>query len=75
MPVVVSIDQLTHEDFMRILVEPKNAILRQFQRMFQFDGVELIFTQDARKRSPPTPASARPARAASVRRSRKFCST
>ena len=49
LPVVVSIDQLTHEDFMRILVEPKNAILRQFQRMFQFDGVELIFTQDARE--------------------------
>ena len=49
LPVVVSIDQLTHEDFMRILVEPKNAILRQFQRMFQFDGVELTFTQDARE--------------------------
>ncbi|MEZ4523076.1 MAG: ATP-dependent Clp protease ATP-binding subunit ClpX [Thermomicrobiales bacterium] len=49
LPVVVSIDQLTHEDFMRILVEPKNAILRQFQRMFQLDGVELIFTQDARE--------------------------
>ncbi len=49
LPVVVSIDQLTHDDFMRILVEPKNAIVRQFQRMFQFDGVELVFTQDARE--------------------------
>jgi ATP-dependent Clp protease ATP-binding subunit ClpX len=49
LPVVVSIDQLTHDDFLRILVEPKNAIVRQFQRMFQFDGVELIFTQDARE--------------------------
>ena len=49
LPVVVAIDQLKHEDFLRILVEPKNAILRQFQRMFQFDGVELIFTQDARE--------------------------
>jgi ATP-dependent Clp protease ATP-binding subunit ClpX len=32
---------------MRILVEPKNALLRQFQRLFQIDGVELQFTDDA----------------------------
>lgn len=49
LPVAVAVDQLTSEDLMRILVEPKNAIVKQFQRIFQFDGVELIFTQDARE--------------------------
>ncbi len=47
LPVVVSIEDLTQEDLMRILVEPKNAIIKQFQRMFQFDNVELIINQDA----------------------------
>jgi ATP-dependent Clp protease ATP-binding subunit ClpX len=32
---------------MRIMTEPKNAVLRQFQRFFALDGVELVFTQDA----------------------------
>jgi ATP-dependent Clp protease ATP-binding subunit ClpX len=32
---------------MRILVEPRNAIVKQFERMFQFDDVELVFTHDA----------------------------
>jgi ATP-dependent Clp protease ATP-binding subunit ClpX len=48
LPVVVSLSELTHEDLMRILVEPRNAIVKQYQRIFQFDGVELIFTPDAR---------------------------
>jgi ATP-dependent Clp protease ATP-binding subunit ClpX len=47
LPVVVSLDALTDEDLIRILVEPKNAIVKQFQRMLKFDGVELSFTQDA----------------------------
>jgi len=47
LPVVVSLDALTDEDLIRILVEPKNAIVKQFQRMLRFDGVELSFTQDA----------------------------
>ncbi|MFW6075190.1 MAG: ATP-dependent Clp protease ATP-binding subunit ClpX [Chloroflexota bacterium] len=49
LPVAVSSDQLTKEELMRILVEPKNAIVKQFQRMFKFDDVELIFTTDARE--------------------------
>jgi ATP-dependent Clp protease ATP-binding subunit ClpX len=31
----------------RILTEPKNAVMRQFQRFFALDGVELVFTPDA----------------------------
>ena len=32
---------------MRILIEPKNALLKQYQKFFQFDDVDLVFTDDA----------------------------
>ena len=44
---VVGLESLTKEMLIRILTEPKNAVLRQFQRFFSLDGVELVFTQDA----------------------------
>ena len=47
LPVVVSVDQLRHEDLVRILTEPKNALIRQFQRLFQLDNVRLEFTFEA----------------------------
>ena len=47
LPMVVGLESLSKETLMRILVEPKNAILRQFQRFFSLDGVELTFTEDA----------------------------
>ena len=47
LPVVVSLDHLTREDLMRILVEPKNAVVKQYQKFFKLDDVELVFTLDA----------------------------
>jgi ATP-dependent Clp protease ATP-binding subunit ClpX len=47
LPLVVGLESLTKETLIRILTEPKNAVLRQFQRFFSLDNVELIFTQDA----------------------------
>jgi ATP-dependent Clp protease ATP-binding subunit ClpX len=47
LPMVVGLESLSKDMLMRILVEPKNAVLRQFQRFFSLDGVELAFTQDA----------------------------
>ncbi|HYI16909.1 MAG TPA: ATP-dependent Clp protease ATP-binding subunit ClpX [Thermomicrobiales bacterium] len=47
LPVVVALDHLTHEDLMRILVEPKNAVVKQYQKFFKLDEVELVFTPDA----------------------------
>ena len=47
LPVAVSLDHLTHDDLMRILVEPRNAVVRQYQKFFQLDDVELVFTADA----------------------------
>jgi ATP-dependent Clp protease ATP-binding subunit ClpX len=47
LPVIGTVDNLDEEALVRILVEPKNALLRQYQKFFQFDDVELVFTEDA----------------------------
>ncbi|MCB9177375.1 MAG: ATP-dependent Clp protease ATP-binding subunit ClpX [Caldilineae bacterium] len=47
LPVLTSIDPLDATMLVRILTEPRNALVKQFQRMFALDGVELQFTEDA----------------------------
>jgi ATP-dependent Clp protease ATP-binding subunit ClpX len=47
LPVVVSLDNLDKDALIRILTEPKNAIVKQYQKFLQLDRVELIFTNDA----------------------------
>ncbi|WP_404980630.1 ATP-dependent Clp protease ATP-binding subunit ClpX [Carboxydichorda subterranea] len=47
LPVVVALDALTLDDMVRILVEPKNALIKQFKKFLEMDGVELEFTDDA----------------------------
>ena len=47
LPVVSALQSLDCEDLVRVLVEPKNAIVKQYQRLFQIDNVELEFTDDA----------------------------
>ena len=49
LPVVVSLDSLDEDALVRILTEPKNALVRQYQHLFALDGVELTFTDDALK--------------------------
>ncbi|MCD8329759.1 MAG: ATP-dependent Clp protease ATP-binding subunit ClpX [Lachnospiraceae bacterium] len=49
-PMMVSLDQLDQEALIRILTEPKNSIVRQYQRLFELDGVSLTFTDDAIRR-------------------------
>ena len=44
---VVSLSSLDRDDLVRILTEPKNALVRQFERYFAMDGVDLTFTDDA----------------------------
>ena len=41
------IHQLTRDDLVTILTEPRNALVKQFQRFFQFDGIELVFADDS----------------------------
>src|SRR5919197_444697 len=47
LPVVSAVHQLTREDLVQILLEPKNALVKQYQRFFSYDSVELVFTEDA----------------------------
>src|SRR5947209_1940020 len=47
LPVTSAIHQLTRDELMQILTEPRNALVKQFQRFFQFDGIELVFADDA----------------------------
>ncbi len=47
LPVVSAVHQLTRDDLVEILTEPKNALVRQYQRFFGYDSIELVFTEDA----------------------------
>jgi ATP-dependent Clp protease ATP-binding subunit ClpX len=47
LPVIVPLHSLDKQAMMAILTEPKNALVKQFQRSFALDGVELVFTEDA----------------------------
>jgi ATP-dependent Clp protease ATP-binding subunit ClpX len=49
-PVIATLNQLSIEDLIKVLSEPKNAIIKQYQALFELDGIELEFTQDALKR-------------------------
>ncbi|QJA05961.1 ATP-dependent Clp protease ATP-binding subunit ClpX [Thermosulfurimonas marina] len=48
-PVVATLDELTEEEMVRILTEPKNALVKQYQKLFEMDGVTLRFTEGALK--------------------------
>jgi ATP-dependent Clp protease ATP-binding subunit ClpX len=47
LPVVSAVHQLQKEDLVQILIEPKNALVKQYQRFFGYDSIELVFTDDA----------------------------
>ena len=46
-PVITSVQELGEDDLVRILTEPKNALVKQYQRMFSFDNVKLTFEEGA----------------------------
>ena len=47
LPVLTTVGELTEDEMVRILTEPKNAIVRQFQALFQMDGIDLQFDEGA----------------------------
>ena len=47
MPVIAPLEALGREELIRILVEPKNALIKQYCKLFSYDDVELCFEQDA----------------------------
>ncbi len=46
-PVIATLEPLDKDALVRILSEPKNALIKQYQKLFAYDGVELIFEEDA----------------------------
>ncbi|WP_017873558.1 ATP-dependent Clp protease ATP-binding subunit ClpX [Candidatus Caldatribacterium saccharofermentans] len=46
-PIICALDPLTEDDLVRILTEPRNSLVRQYQKLFEMEGVELIFTEGA----------------------------
>lgn len=44
---IASLNEISEEDMVRILIEPKNSIIKQYQKIFEFDGVKLEFDKDA----------------------------
>jgi ATP-dependent Clp protease ATP-binding subunit ClpX len=47
LPVTATVEDLDLESLIQILTEPKNALAKQYARMFEMDNVELVFTPDA----------------------------
>ena len=47
LPVIATLDELNESSLIRILTEPKNALVKQFQHMFEIEGVNLRFTDSA----------------------------
>jgi len=47
LPVVATLDALDQDALVKILTQPKNALVKQYQKFFDYDGVDLVFTDDA----------------------------
>jgi ATP-dependent Clp protease ATP-binding subunit ClpX len=47
LPVISAVHQLQRDDLVQILIEPKNALVKQYQRFFNYDSIELVFTEDS----------------------------
>ena len=47
LPVVTNVEELTEDDLVHILTQPKNALVKQYQRLFVLEDVKLTFTEDA----------------------------
>lgn len=47
LPIVATLDELDQEALVQILTQPKNALVKQYQKFFDYDGVDLVFTDEA----------------------------
>ena len=61
LPVIGAVSSLDREALIRILVEPKNALVKQYRKIFEFEDVELEFAATRWRRSPTRPCSGAPA--------------
>jgi len=49
LPVIAVLEELTENDLVRILTQPKNALVKQYQKLFEMERVKLAFTKEALK--------------------------
>ncbi|MBW1605458.1 ATP-dependent Clp protease ATP-binding subunit ClpX [Lactobacillus sp. Sy-1] len=49
LPILTALNKLTESDLVRVLTEPKNALVKQYQKLLELDGVDLEFSEDALK--------------------------
>ena len=49
LPIITTLEELNEDALVRILTEPKNALIRQYQKLFEFENVEIDFREDALK--------------------------
>ena len=47
LPIIASLNEITEDDMVRILTEPKNSLIKQYKKLFAIDEVELNFEEDA----------------------------
>lgn len=47
LPVIAALDNMTEETLYRIMIEPKNSVIKQYQELFRMDGIELVFEEAA----------------------------
>ncbi len=47
LPIITALEKLTEDDLVRILTEPKNALVKQYAKLLSFDGCKLVFEEDA----------------------------
>ena len=50
LPIRVELTKLTVEDFFRILIEPDNALIKQYQALLETEGIQIEFSDDAIRR-------------------------
>ena len=72
---ISSVSPLDRDALIRILIEPRNALVKQFRKLFELDGVDLEFTPTPLRRSPISPCCGAPAHEGYGRFSRRCCST
>ena len=74
LPVITTVSPLDNDALVQILTEPRNALVKQYKKMFEIDGVELEFTEDAIEAVAEQALSAARAPAACAPSWRRSCS-
>lgn len=75
LPVVVTLDALDEDALVNILTQPKNALVKQYQKLLELDGVTLTFDDDALRQIAKEALKRKTGRAACARSSRASCAT